>query len=122
MERVGGIIFVRVDGQLYRAKGSFTYDLGAPTRKSVVGVDGVHGYSEMPKPAYLEGEITDSQSISLLNFQNITNATVTLDLANGKTIVFSEAVYTGDGTAQTEEGNAKLKFESATAQEIGGGA
>jgi hypothetical protein len=119
MERVGGTIFVKVDGVQLRAKGSWTYDLGAPTRKSVIGSDGVHGYSETPKAASLEGDITDSQNIDLYAFQNITNSTVTLSLANGKTVVFPQAFYAGDGTAQTEEGTAKMKFEAPYAKEIG---
>ncbi len=119
MERVGGIIFVKIDGAQVRAKGAFTYDLGVPQRKSVVGHDGVHGFSETPKAAYLEGEITDGRNIDLKALQSISNSTITLDLANGKTILFPQAVYTGDGTAGTEDGNAKVKFEAPYAEEIG---
>jgi len=118
-ERVGGVVFVKVDGQQLRAKGAFTYDLGAPQRKAVVGSDGVHGFSETPKAPYLEGEITDSGTLDMSAIHNIRNATVTLDLANGKTIVFREAFYSGDGTVQTEEGNAKVRFDAVSAQEVG---
>jgi len=119
MARVGGIIYVKVDGQQIMAKGSFTYTLGVPIRKSVVGSDGVHGYSEMPTAGYLEGEATDSLGFSLSDFQSITNATVTLELANGKVIAYNNAVFTGDGTAQTEEGNFKVRFDSPNVTEIG---
>jgi hypothetical protein len=117
-ERVGGIIYVKIDGATQRAKGSFTYDLGAPQRKSVIGATGVDGYSETPKAAYIEGEITDSISTDLKSLFNVTDSTVTLEVANGKTIVLRHAYYTGDGTATTEEGAVKIKFESAPAEEI----
>ena len=118
MERVGGQIFLSVNGQRQRAKGAFTYDLGTPKRDPVVGSDGVHGFKEMPKAAYVEGEITDSGTFDMAGLMNVTNATVTLNLANGKTIVFYQAAYTGDGTVSTEEGNAKFRFDAISAKEI----
>ena len=118
MERVGGIIYVKIDGATQRAKGDFTYDLGTPKRESVIGADGVHGYKEQPKAAYIEGEITDSQGTDMKALFNAANATVTCELANGKTVVFRQAYYTGDGTVSTGEGAAKIKFESPDAEEI----
>ena len=118
--RVGGIITVKIDGQQLRAKGAFTFDLGTVQRKTVMGADGVHGYSETPMPAFIEGEITDDITFSVLALYAVTNSTVTLDLANGKTIALQNAWYTGDRTVNTEEGNIKVKFEAVAGSEIGG--
>jgi len=118
MERVGGIIIVKIDGQQVRAKGGFTYDLGVPKNDAVVGSDGVHGFKSMPKPAYLEGEITDSKTTDVKALMSITNSTVTLEAANGKVIVFYQATYTGDGTIGTEEGNIKFRVDAVSAREI----
>ena len=60
MGRVGGIITLKVNGQTFSAKGNFTYDIGENLRKAVVGHDRVHGYNELPKQAFIAGEITDS--------------------------------------------------------------
>lgn len=117
-KRVGGIIFFKVDGQQYNAKGGFSYDIGEPQREGVVGHDGVHGYKETPKIPYIEGEITDSPDMSLEDFQNITEATITLELANGKVISLREAWYAGDGVGNTEEGNVSLRFEGMRGEEI----
>lgn len=111
--RVGGIIEVKVDGNVYRAKGSWTFDLGVPQREAVVGSDRVHGFKEEPKVAFVEGVITDGADVSLETLHQITGATVILQLANGKTIVFREAYYAGDGQVTTEEGEANVRFESA---------
>lgn len=46
--RVGGVIFVKVDGGQLRAKGEFEYNLGVPKREAIVGMDGTHGYKEDP--------------------------------------------------------------------------
>lgn len=119
-QRRAGIIFLKVDGTQFDAKGSFTYGLGKNTRESIVGSDRLHGYKEMPTAPFIEGEITDRQELSLDALSNITDATITLELANGKVIVLRSAFMTNkDGlTGQTEEGNIPVRFEGASAEEI----
>lgn len=116
--RVGGLIEVKVDGQIYNAKGNFTYNLGRPRREAVVGSDTVHGYKETPQVAFIEGEITDRADFSLDALTRIENATVYLRLANGKLIVLREAWYAGEGTGNTEEGNIAFRFEGKSGEEV----
>lgn len=117
--RVGGIIRLTINGTQYRAKGNFTYDLGIPKKEAVTGADGVHGYKEMPKPPYIEGEITDGKDISLKALFSLADATVNLELANGKLFALYEAWYAGDGTGSSEEGAVPVRFEGIRAEEVG---
>lgn len=117
--RVGGIIFLKIDGRQYKAKGDFSYNLGKPMREAVVGADTVHGYSEKPQVAFVEGEITDSANLDLATLVQSDGVTVTLELANSKVIVLNQAWFAGDGTGNTGEGNIAVRFESALeAEEI----
>jgi len=116
--RVGGIIFLKVDGELFQAKGEFTYNINPTKRTSEVGQDVVHGFSEEPKVRFLEGTITDSNDLDLIGFQQITDATITLELANGKVIVFREAFFAGDGDAKTGAGEIDVRFEAIDAEEV----
>lgn len=116
--RVGGIIYLKVGSELLQAKGSFTYNIGAPQREAVVGMDGVHGFKETPQVPYIEGEITDSNKLDLHTLVNARDVTVTLQLANGKTIVLQEAWYAADGTGNTEEGNLPVRYEGVSGEEI----
>jgi len=118
MSRVGGIIFVNVDGAQYRAKGSWTYNIGQGKREGIVGADGVHGYKEMPQIPFIEGSITDDPNISLENFLNTTEATIVLELANGKIITLRDAWFAGDGNVSTEEGELEARFEGLSGEEI----
>lgn len=111
MQRRGGIIQVQVNGEVYRAKGSFSYNLGRPKRESIIGSDSVHGYKETPQPAFIEGEITDGQELDLDALVTLKDATVTLDLAIGKMIVMHESFYAGEGTGNTDEGNIGFRVE-----------
>lgn len=118
MARVGGIISLKVDGVIHNAKGNFTYNLGKPRREGVVGHDAVHGYKELPQVPFIEGEITDRADLSLEQLVAISDATVTLDLANGKVIVLRNAWFAAEGTFNTEEGNGTVRFEGLSAEEI----
>lgn len=117
-QRRGGIIFLKVNGTMHSAKGSFTYNLGLPKRDAIVGADAVHGYKEVPQVAFIEGEITDNPNLDLEKLIKTENATVTLELAVGKVIVLREAWYASEGTGNTEEGNIGVRFEGISGEEI----
>lgn len=119
MQRKGGIIFLKVDGKQLQAVGNFTYGLGKPVRTTLVGPDGPHGFSELPTAGFIEGEIRDGQDLSLDEIGDITNATIHLELANGKVIALRNAhSMNPDGlTGNTEEGNIPVRFEGE-AEEI----
>jgi hypothetical protein len=102
-QRRAGIIQLQIQGEIYDAKGSFSYNLGREKRESIVGADRIHGFKAMPQPAFVEGEITDR---------------VTLQLANGKVIVLRDAFFAGEGTGNTEEANIAVRFEGASAEEV----
>lgn len=116
--RVGGLLSLKVDGNVYKAKGNFTYNLGRPKRDGVVGAEGVHGYKETPQLAFIEGEITDSIDLDLVTLLNITDATGFLELGSGKVIVLNHAWYAGEGTGNTEEGNIGFRLEAEEGEEV----
>lgn len=116
--RVGGIIFFKVDGELFQAKGAFSYNLGVNKREAIVGADVVHGFKEEPQVAMIEGAITDSDELDLEQFLNIRDATATLELANGKVFVLRECFYAGDGNVTTDEGEIEVRFEGIRGEEI----
>lgn len=117
-QRRGGIIQVQVNGEVFQAKGSWSYNLGRPMREAIVGADGIHGYKETPQVAFIEGEITDLGTLDLAVLVSMTDATVTLTLATGKMVVLRDSWYAGEGTANTEEGNIAVRFEGLGAEEV----
>ena len=108
--RVGGIIFVKVNGGLLQAKGEFSYNLGAFKRDAVMGPSDVHGFTEKAAIPFVEGAITDSDELDLKALLETRDATVTLGLANGKTILLSEAWQAGEGTGGSDEGEIEVRF------------
>ena len=107
-----------MEGETYLAKGNFTYNIGTPKKEMVVGSDSVHGFKEMPVVPFIEGALTDTDETDLAALQAVRDATVTLELANGKVIVIEEAVYAGDGNVTTEEGEIAARFEGKRGREV----
>lgn len=117
-QRKGGIIQVQVNGVLYDAKGDFDYNLGRPKRSAVIGSSGVHGFKEEPQPAFVEGKFTDRGNLDLDALVTLEDATVTVEAANGKTVVLRSAWYAGEGSVNTGEGEIGVRFEAVDGEEV----
>jgi len=117
-ERRAGLIQFQVNGEMYDAKGEYSYELSGVKRETIVGADGVHGYKETPKAGYIEGSITDRGSLDVAAMVALTDATVILKLSNGKSIVGSNSWFAGDGKASTSESQIDVRFEGKNVQEI----
>lgn len=117
-QRRAGLIQLKTGGVIQDAKGEFSYNLGIPIREPIVGADGVHGFKETPQPPMIEGVITDRGSLDLEALVKGKDQTVTLELANGKTISLRSAYYAGDGTVTTGEAEIKVKWVGKSAKEI----
>lgn len=118
--RRAGTLTIQHNGQIMDAVGSFSYNLGRSLKTAEVGHDRVHGYKELPQVPFIEGEIRDSSDLDLAALCDLDDATLTLVLANGKTIMLREAWYAGEGTGNTEDANIQYKFEGMSAEEIAG--
>lgn len=118
MSRKAGIIFFKIDGTQYLAKGGFSYNLGHPKREGIAGADTVHGYKESVQVPFIEGEITDSPDLDLAAFVKLDGVSVTLELGNGKVILLRDAWYAGEGTGNSDEANIAVRFEGMSAEEV----
>lgn len=117
-QRRAGLIQVKINGEIFDAKGNWTYNLGRPKRDAMKGVDRVHGFKEEVQVPFIEGEITDRGNLDVAALVSITGATVTIDLANGKVVSLTEAWFAGDGNIQTEEANIAVRFEGTDCEEV----
>lgn len=119
-EAVAGVIEVKGNGVSFNAKGSFTFNLGLIKRDAVLGSNGkVQGYNEAGQVPSIKGLITDKSDVSFSNdIASITDATITLEVPNGKTYMFEEAWYSGDGDGDTGEGTFQLEFQAMRSEEI----
>jgi hypothetical protein len=117
-QRRAGLIQLQVQGQIFDAKGNFSYNLGQPKRETMIGSDGVHGFKETAQAAFIEGAITDSGTLDLKSLATGKDLTITLTLGNNKVIVLKDAWYSHDGTASTEDAEIPVRWDGSNANEV----
>lgn len=85
--RLAGTVTLSADGQSYALVGSFSYKVAKVGRKSLVGTDGVHGFSQKPVVSQIKGTLRDTGALSVAAINQMDNVTVIAQLSNGKVIV-----------------------------------
>ena len=117
-QRIAGIAFLKVDSDLYPLRGNFTVSPSPTERAGIAGQDYVHGYSELPRVPYIEGDVSLVPELSITDVALITNSTITADLANGRTYVLREAWCRAALELNTREGQTRVRFEGVSCEEI----
>jgi hypothetical protein len=117
-QRVAGIAFFKVDGALLPLRGNFTVSPSAVERAGIAGQDYVHGFSELPRVPYIEGDLTDVQGMSVENLEAMTDVTVTAELANNSVYVLKEAWCRSAFEINAREGQFRVRFEGTTCEEL----
>lgn len=115
---IGGVAYLKVDGTQYSLRGNLKVSPSSRERTGVAGQDGVHGYTEVPRIPFIEGDISDSGGLSVLDLEKLTDVTVTAELASGKTYVLRNAWVSGAREVNAAEGSMTLRFEGLSCEEI----
>jgi len=115
--RLAGIAYLTVDGSNYTLAGDFAYSVSKVQRETLTGQDRVHGYSEKPKAGSMSGSIRDAGGLSVASFNAMTNVTVTVELANGKTIIGRNMWTVESQEVKTAEATFEVKWEGFSVEE-----
>ena len=100
--RIAGTFYLKINNKLLHASGDFSYSLGLPKREGMTtSSEGSVGYKEEQTIPHMEGDLID-KNLDQNELSNVTDGTVTLELANGKTFVLSNAYCCGDLKASTD--------------------
>jgi hypothetical protein len=115
---VAGTAFLKIDGNQMPLRGSFVVSPSAVERAGIAGQDYVHGYSELPRVPYIEGDVTTRAEVSLEQMELITNSVVTAELINGHTYVLREAWCKSAFELNTHDGQFHVRFEGTLCDEM----
>jgi hypothetical protein len=116
-ERIAGIAYLKVDGDLYPLRGNFTVSPSPTERTGLAGQDYVHGFQELPRVPYIEGDVSTTPEISWEDVALIFDSTVTAELANGKVYTLYQAWCRNAFELNTREGQARVRFEGVSCVE-----
>lgn len=110
--RIGGIKTLRIDGEVFFAKGDWSIQLGGDKNDAVVGAETIHGYMGVPQIPSFEGVMTKVGSILVSNLIELTDVSVQLDAGDGTSYLGVNMWWAGEGTVTTAEGEIAARFES----------
>ena len=116
--RVGGVAYLKVDGQTIPLRGNLTIHPNQTERTGVAGQDGPQGYTEMPRVPAIEADVTTDPGFSISDALNVTDATVQAECANGMVYVLRSAWQAGLTDLNTVEGSAKFRWEGLSMDEF----
>lgn len=115
--RLAGTAYLSVDGKTYMLVGDFSYKVSGVSRETLMGMDGVHGYSEKPAQGYIGGTLRDSGGLSLRDLNDMSNVTVVCELANGKTVIGRNMWSTDQQENKATDATIEMKWEGPTVTE-----
>ncbi|HTB47013.1 MAG TPA: phage tail tube protein [Acetobacteraceae bacterium] len=119
--RLAGITAFTVNGSAFPVT-EFIWDPATQENATMVSLSGVDGYSQRPVAPFVSGKFRDGASVSVTAFTNLSNATVVIKLANGKTIQGSALWYVGRPGVSGADATFDFRFEgvAGSIMETGG--
>ena len=123
INRIAGTLFVKytqdgTDAKQLAVRGSWTISVDMFEREGIAGLDGVHGYSHKPRVPFMEGEVSLDASFSTDELSAICDATITAEMANGKTYLLRNAWTASARELDADEGKATVRFEGMSGEEM----
>jgi len=117
-QRIAGIAFLSVDGQQLALRGNFTVSPSSLERTMLAGQDGVHGYQELPRVPYIEGDLSTVPEMLLEDLQLGVDVTVVAQLANGMQYSLTGGTCKAAFENNTRDGQVRVRWEGLACQEI----
>src|SRR5471030_2782788 len=94
---IGGTGQVRYNGNILPFRGELSWNFQQFTKKGIPGRDArVHGFTVDPVVPFIEGEFTYDGTVTTDQLEAITNATVSVVLADGRQLVLRGAYVAGE--------------------------
>ena len=117
-QRIAGIAFLTVDGEQMSLRGNFTVSPSPVERTMLAGQDGVHGYQELPRVPYIEGDISTMPGFYLETLLEETDSTVIAQLANNMQYTLTGATCKGGFENNSRDGQVRVRWEGVTCEEV----
>ena len=108
--RLAGITAFSVNGSAFNVI-EFSWDPGVVENETMTSLSGVDGFSQKPVAPYIAGKFRDAQSVNVTGFTNLSNATIVVQLANGKVITGHNLWYIGRPGVSGADAAFDFRFE-----------
>lgn len=116
--KIAGTCYVKVNAKVMTLGGTVTVSPSSVEREGKAGLSGVVGYVEKPRVPYIEVEAMTDPATKASDYDDITDATVTAELANGRVYILRNAWSTAASEINAAEGTFTKRFEGLSCDEI----
>jgi hypothetical protein len=112
MARLAGTVHLKINGTNYTTdvEEGFQIKIQDIKREPKMGSDGILHYIENRVASTFSGNILTTPNLNPDALTNAQNVTAQLQLANGDTAVFRNAMFTGEPTIDTKNGTMAIEF------------
>lgn len=117
-QRFAGVAYLMVDGNQYPLRGNFTVSPSTWERTMIAGQDRVHGYQELPRVPYIEGDISTMPDLPLEDIEAQVDNTIVAQLANGFQYTLVGAVCRAGFESNTRDGQVRVRWEGLWCEEV----
>lgn len=117
-QKFAGVAFLIVAGNQLRLRGNFTVSPSPVERTMIAGQDGVHGFQELPRVPYIEGDLSTTPDLQLEQLDGMTDVTVVAQLANGWQYTLISATCKAALEANTRDGQVRVRWEGIWCEEV----
>lgn len=118
MKAIAGTAYLKIDGDQKTLAGSWSVSPTTTVKTGVTGLSGVAGYTDAARVPYMEGSLIDTGSLSIKELEALRDATITLELINGKTYVGREMYLAGEPSHDAATGEVSVRFEGLDVTEM----
>jgi hypothetical protein len=117
-QKFAGIAYLFVDNVMLALRGNFTVSPSPVERTMIAGQDGVHGFQELPRVPFIEGDISTIQEMRLEDLDGQTDISVVAQLANGWQYSLIGATCKAALEANARDGQVRVRWEGVWCEEI----
>jgi hypothetical protein len=117
-QRIAGVAFITVNGNQMPLRGNLTVSPSAVERTMLAGQDGVHGYQEIPRVPYIEGDFSTMPDLAIEDLDGQVDVTVVASLANGRIYSLTEGVCKAGLEPNALDGQVRVRWEGTTCEEL----
>jgi len=116
-QRFAGIAYLYVGSNMLALRGNFTVSPSPVERTMIAGQDGVHGFQELPRVPYIEGDVSTLPDMRLEDLDGQTDVTVVAQLANGWQYSLIGATCKAALEANARDGQVRVRWEGLWCEE-----
>ena len=124
--RIAGVCRFKVGDTSYALRGNITIMGLTAHKEHIVGLDGIHGYKEVPVAPKVSAEFSNvgNASASFRTLQamgkreGIPAMNISVNAANGKEYMLYDGIVEGDVSYNPEDGMVAVTFSGANLREV----